>query len=335
MSNERQGGRPGAQKGTAIIPASQSVSAFLERNKSQILKVIPRHMDGERLLRVGISCIARSQQLQQATTESLVRGIVASAVLGLELDVNGEAYLLPFKNGGLSVQMGRAVYEATFVPGYKGYIKLARQSKEVESIHSGIVYEGDSFDYEQGDRAFVKHKRKLRDADAGENLGIPIAWYAALRTRGAQYPQVHVSDRLEVAQARARSRAKDSGPWVTDFAAMGLKTCIRRAAKTWPTGLNPNLTRAMAADDRSEEGVEGLGDLFPELDAIDVTPALEQRQRAPGASVGTAEKVAEKLGVTGQGGAPADDVPFETESEEKARKEREAKPGGREPGQEG
>ena len=55
----------------------------------------------------------------------------------------------------------------------------------------------------------------------------------------------------EVESIRNRSKAKDRGPWVTDYEAMALKTVIRRAAKYLPLSTEAQI--AVAADEMTPD----------------------------------------------------------------------------------
>jgi recombination protein RecT len=267
-----------AQNEAIKLALPKTLGDYLNANKASFLSVIPRHVDGERMLRVALSCVSRSEKLQSCTLPSVLRSVMQSSILGLELDVNGEAYLVPFKG------------QAQLIVGYKGMIKLARQSKEIESVHSGFVIEGDEFDFDDGTEAYVRHKKRLRTAGDLQALynkqedpsHQAIAWYAAARMRGARYPQVKVLDQYDVEKIHRMSKSANNGPWVQHYDEMGVKTAIRAAAKTWP--LSSNLSRVLAAEERTErEGTVGTDDLFPEMKGLIDAGAIE-------AEGGTVEK---------------------------------------------
>ena len=68
-------------------------------------------------------------------------------------NVNGEAYLIPFKNNKKG-----GVYECQFIVGYKGLMLLARRSGEVANIDALTVYENDEFDLSYGFDPALIHK---------------------------------------------------------------------------------------------------------------------------------------------------------------------------------
>jgi recombination protein RecT len=95
------------------------------------------------------------------------------------------------------------------------------------------VREGDLFEYDLGD---VRHHIPYflrRDADKPKEPGKIFAAYCRATLKdGTTKTEVLSWD--EVEGIRKRSRAGQSGPWVTDWGEMAKKTVIKRAHKTWP-----------------------------------------------------------------------------------------------------
>ena len=194
--------------------------------------------------------VRRTPLLAQCTPASFGGAIMTCAQLGLEPGVTGEAYLLPFRNSR------KNCYEVQLIIGYQGMVKLFWQSPLARSLDAQTVYREDDFDYAYGLEPKLVHKPSLK-ADRGE----VIAWYAvATMTNGGA--AFIVMSRSDVEKIRTRSRAKDDGPWKTDYDAMARKTAIRQLFKLLPK--SAELTRAMAAD-------EGVRSDWSE-DAIDMQP---------------------------------------------------------------
>lgn len=289
-----------AQQIQKTQPVPKTFAELLQQHRGEFLKVIPRKLDPDRLLRVAESAVKRQKLLLAADPYSVLKGVMMAASLGLEIDVLGEAYLVPYKNGGLSRQYGRDVYEATFIPGYRGLIKLARRSGVIDTINAKIVRKGDEFDFSDGSKPFIHHKQQLRmeraadkadESEAAENAEI-VAAYMVAWVKGSSQPQIEVMDRADILRIRSRSKARDSGPWVTDFAEMCRKCPVRRGAKYLPT--EADFGRALVAEDRFEAG-ESAAELFPEIP--DVLPGENAKDVTPQPAKDVAQAVAEKLGV--------------------------------------
>ena len=65
---------------------------------------------------------------------------------------------------------------------------------------------------------------------------------------GEALPKFDVITKLEVDAIKSRSKAKDSGPWVTDYQEMGKKTVVKRGCKLLPQ--SPELVAAIEYDNR-------------------------------------------------------------------------------------
>jgi len=192
---------------------------MLERYSSSLQGLLPRGMDAARFKRTAWLVVRDNPRLLQADPGSIVAGIFRAGQLGLEFGPLGHAFLVPFKVKGKLV--------AQFILGYKGVVVLAHRSERVLDITARDVREGDEFDYSYGTDEWIRHK-PVGDPDA------PLSHtYAIGRYVGGGINQV-VLTRKQVDSYRARSRAADDGPWVTDYPAMAMKTSVLRLAPFLP-----------------------------------------------------------------------------------------------------
>jgi recombination protein RecT len=176
----------------------------------------------DRFLRVALTEIRQNPALMRCTPDSVLGALMTAAQLGLEPGNGlGQAYLVPYRNR----QADETV--CTFITGYKGLLKLAWQSEQVTSVVAQTVRENDEFDFAYGLEPHLTHK------PARANRGDAYAWYAAARIVGGG-SVFEVMFREDIERIRTRSRAKDSGPWQTDYDAMARKTVIRQLAKFLP-----------------------------------------------------------------------------------------------------
>ena len=227
-----------------------------EAMRKQLAMALPKHLTPERFIRVALTAVQKTPQLQQCSQRSLIGAIVEASQLGLEVDgVLGNAYLVPRRNKKTSQ------WEAGLQIGYKGLVRLAWQSGFVESIHADVVYSTDKFVYESGlDRKLV-HVPNW----AADNRGDIVAAYAVVRLKDGGY-QFAVLSEKELQKHRAMSDARDRGPWVTHGEWMRKKTAIRQVMKLCPT--STEMTQAIALDEQPE---------YVELsdNVMDITPATE------------------------------------------------------------
>jgi len=190
----------------------------------------------ERIQKIVVAACNADEKLAACTPESIWSSVQKSIQLGLEpCSPLGHSYLVPFKNKGVA--------EATLIVGYKGLLVLARRSGEIKSISVGIVRKGDLFKEVRGTNPSIIHEPDE------SHTGKPTHYYAVVHYVGGG-ETFEVLTVAEVLTFRDRSRASGSGPWVTDFDAMAIKTAIRRALKTAP--LSADLADAIETDERNE-----------------------------------------------------------------------------------
>jgi recombination protein RecT len=231
---------------------------LLEARKSSFAQVLPQHIKVDRLIRAALLAMSRSPLLLQCTQNSIIQSMMVAAQLGLETDgVLGSAYLVPFRNKS-------GEYEAQLIPGYRGLIDLARRSGQIKRIEARVVKEKDKFEFHYGLEPILRHVPCF-PADGGN---IIAAYAIAELTDGST--QVEVMSKAEIDGIRARSKAKDSGPWVSDYGEMARKTVVRRLIKYLP--LSVELARAIEIDNRVEAG-EDMHDMI-DVESTDLPPEM-------------------------------------------------------------
>lgn len=209
---------------TSAVP--KTVKGWLSGDyfKQQVALCLPKHLTADRFVRVALSALTRIPKLGQCTPESVIKCMMTCSELGLEPD-GRRAHLIPFGK------------ECTLIIDYKGLVELAKRSGDVSNIHAQIVCERDVFDYNTGE---VTHK-----IDFKNDRGTMYAVYTVIKFKdGGQHTEIMT--KKDVDRIRARSRAKDSGPWVTDYDEMAKKTVFRRASK-WVV-LSPEIQDALDKD---------------------------------------------------------------------------------------
>lgn len=239
----------------AAITSNQSTTTvmdLLKRLEPQLQRALPKHMTANRFMRVVLTDIRRNPKLLNCSPESLMGAIMTAGQLGLEPGPLGHAYLVPFKS------------ECTLILGYKGLIDLARRSGNVESIIAREVCRNDEFDFAYGLEEVLVHRPNLEDR------GEPYAWYGIAHYKDGGHT-VLVMSKPDIEKRRARSRAKNDGPWVTDYDAMAKKTVIRAMASFLP--LSIEAAEAIEEDDNRDlaagDGALRLVQPEPEEEVID------------------------------------------------------------------
>jgi recombination protein RecT len=306
---------------TAIVAAKgrqDQLRQLFEKAKPSIAAVIPRHLTADRILKITLAATSRTPALLECSPDSILLAVMQAAQLGLEPNTPlGLSYLVPYENKRLRRK------EAQFIPGYRGLIRLAIQSGEIKSIYARAVHALDRWEVEYGlDQRLVHvpfmptaQAQLPRDEDAAVDDDVPpdpdaggpdflpsagpmVAVYAVAEFK-AGGRVFEFMTRADVEAIRRRSRAANSGPWVTDYEEMAKKTVIRRLCKTLPLATE-QLASALEHQARAESG---QGPDFSDI--IDVIPSGELAEPKPEPKKGAAALKAQLKAV-----APSpDDLP--------------------------
>lgn len=221
--------------------------------QAQIKAALPRHMTAERMARIATTEMRKVPKLGQCDPMSFLGAVIQCAQLGLEPgNALGHAYILPFeKRKKVGGQWVTERVEAQVIIGYRGMIDLARRSGQIISIDARAVYDGDKFTCELGLDAKLTHEPDWQNPNRARPDALRFVYAVAkLKDGGVQFD---VMSRAEVEGVRARSKAADSGPWQTDYAAMALKTVVRRLFKFLPVSIE--MQQAVGIDELAEAGI--------------------------------------------------------------------------------
>lgn len=232
-----------SQGGNAVSVKPANLNALLVKNRQAIEAALPRHLSADRLLRIALTEVRKNPDLGTCEPMSFLGAVVQAAQLGLEPgSALGHAYLVPFHNK----RTGRR--EVQMIPGYRGFIDLARRSGQILSISAKAVYDCDHFVYSFGLSDQLEHKpASLRPK--GAQL---IAVYSIARLKDGGH-QFEVMSRDEIEAIRKRSKAADSGPWSTDYEAMAIKSVVRKLFKFLPVSVE--IQKAVSLDEAASVGL--------------------------------------------------------------------------------
>ncbi len=198
------------------VPAT--IQQLLESDafRKQVARMFPQHLKADRFIRVAITTMNRTPKLAQCDQASFFNALLTLSQLGLEPD-GRRAHLIPYEN------RKKGIVECQLIVDYKGIVELISNAGDVTNIHADIVCENDQFVYDRG--VLVKHEIEFK-----KPRGAMYAAYTLFRFKDGT-EKVEVMSKEEIDKIRARSRASDSGPWVTDYNEMAKKTTLRRASK--------------------------------------------------------------------------------------------------------
>ena len=254
---------------TALTVKNKTIMEAIEARKTTYVEMLPKGVNVDRFMRSAILVVMRTPKLGECDPASFVTVVTNAAELGLDFtQAKGHAYIVPF---------GKV---ATFMPGYRGLIELARRSGDVQDIDAHIVYkneyESERFQIAYGMKPILVHL-PIIVGDRGEPIG---AYAIARMTDGVMKPLFMNME--ELAKVKRSSKASANGPWVDWPEEMMKKTVIRRLCKMLP--LSPDMEKAIEFDNE----VAGIAD-------AGATPGE-----------GRTNKLADIIG-----GGPTDDAEFE------------------------
>ena len=181
----------------------------------EIADVLPEHITEEKFRRVAMTAINLTPALYDCDRKSLLGSLLNAATDGL----------LPDGREAALVLFGKQV---VYMPMIGGIYKQLRNSGEISTLSSHVVYEADEFDYwidENGEH--MRHTPQLSN-----NRGPFKCVYAVCKLKDGSV-EIEVMTKEEVDQVRSVSRSK-GGPWNDWYPEMARKTVVRRLSKRLP-----------------------------------------------------------------------------------------------------
>ena len=212
---------------------------MLKAYQAEIARALPKHLDGDRMARIALTCFRQAPALGKCDPKSVFAAVIMAAQLGLEPGIGGQAYLIPY---------GR---ECQFVPGWQGLVDLISRAGRA-SVWTGAVYEGDEFDYALGDSPYVHHK------PCGEDDERKLTHvYAIGRIDKAQWPVIEVWPIEKVVRHRDRYNKVGGKHYSYKHLEMyGRKVALLQVLKYMPKSVE--LQTAIALEHSAEQGTQKL-----------------------------------------------------------------------------
>lgn len=223
----------------------QTTAGLLKVLTPEIARALPRGMDSDRMARLVTTEIRKSrnakaagiakQSLEDCTQESFAGALLTASSLGLEPGVNGECYLVPYRDNR------RRVVECQLIIGYQGIVKMFWQHPRAARIDAQWVGENDEFRYSKGLNPILEHVAATGDR------GRPVFFYAIVEVTGAQ-PLWDVFTAAEIQELR-RGKVGSSGDIKDPQHWMERKTALKQVLKLAPK--TTRLDTAIRSDDRA------------------------------------------------------------------------------------
>lgn len=273
--SELRNAQPAARPLAEMKP-KERIAHLLKQKQGEIVKMLPKHLNAERLLKVAQIAATTTPALAECDVPSLIGAIGQCAQMGLEPNtVLGHAYLVPFNTKRKDANgQERWVKSVQVVIGYKGLIDLARRSGQIVSIAAHEVCANDRFELVYG------IDEKLNHTPAMGERGEVIGFYAVAKLKDGghcfEFMSTHqvqqIRDASQGFQQAKKFKKEDSHPWTVHFVEMGRKTVIRRLAKYLPLSVEFQAAAALdsmaaAGRDQHLDTIDGEFLVVPDEDA--------------------------------------------------------------------
>jgi recombination protein RecT len=220
-------------------------------DRDNLARALPAHVPFDRFERNLSNAIMNNPALMNCNPREVFREVAKVAALGLLFDAHlGEAYLITSRG-----RDGNTVPQARI--GYRGLIKLARQSGDVAAIYAHEVCQNDHIECVLGDDKKLVHK-----PDLFGDRGPVVGYYAVVKFKDGESDfepmnrgQIDaIRDATDGYKAFKAGKIK-STPWSTSYDEMAKKTVIRRLSKR--ISLSPDrFSDAIGIEDKAEH-IEG------------------------------------------------------------------------------
>lgn len=208
------------------------IKTLIDSHRAEIATRLPKYLSPEQFFQLCYS-IERQPKLAAAARrnpDGLLAAIFRAADCGL---LPGTAYdhcwFIPY---GDEIQMQ---------VGYRGLVYQLNRAGAIIKLTPGVVYDGDHFDLELGDREHLIHKPNLTDDrrrdprwlnDKRNIMGAYAVAWLPLPTQHMNVAAIHRwVPAGEIEGARGRSKVPDGPAWTNNYAAMASKTAVRRVCK--------------------------------------------------------------------------------------------------------
>jgi recombination protein RecT len=230
-----------------------TVKALLKRNEAKIAAVLPEHLDPDKLMQIATTVVQRTPKIAECTPRSLLGACIQSAQVGLSLDpILGESYIVPY-NAKVD---GQWIKQAQFQLGYRGLIKLARNSGEISTIMAMPVYADDEYNEVISEKGVeFEHVPSRNPANNDDLVCVYVVFN--FRSGGIHWGRMWKweIDLVRETSAGYQSSLKynSDSPWTTSYIEMAKKTVVRRESKYLP--LSTEAMSAISSEDSQGEVV--------------------------------------------------------------------------------
>jgi recombination protein RecT len=192
--------------------ADDRIRRIFQSQRETLAGLFPE--DGDTMVTRACSMALAVSRKVEASPDSIAA--VALSCLHLGLELGDQAYAVPYKGN------------ASLIVGPRGLIALAYRSGFVKSIVACSVFEPDMFEYELGDKPFIRHRKAT---EARRDAPITHAYSVIETTTEGTIREVLTREDLDYYRSFSKATG---GPWETNFEGMCRKTVLKRVLEYVP-----------------------------------------------------------------------------------------------------
>jgi len=211
--------------------AKTDLALMLNNEQGALAAIAPKYVSVSRMTNLTLQAISRDSKIGNCTPVSIVKFCKTCAEWGTDQIGKGGVWPVAFKT------------ELVAIPDWRFIIQKAKDAKVIKHAFGEVVHQNDQFSASRGMYPNLEHN--IAPSNRGEIVGFYCIIILPDDTRDFAYMTVE-----EVQAIKSRAPAGNKGPWVTDFAQMGVKTVIKRGLKAFE-GASPELSMIMDADNRA------------------------------------------------------------------------------------
>lgn len=242
--------------------------------KQDLFASLPAHVRPEVFERNLVNALMQNPNLMMHDPRLVFREVSKAAALGLYLDPQlGEGYLIESYNGKTRQK------EPQLRIGYRGLVKLGRQSGQFTIMYAHEVHANDTFRCVLG-----TNKSLVHEPDVFGDRGDIIGYYAVVKYHDGEIDfepltvkqAQDIRDRSDGWKAFKAEKIR-STPWASDEVEMSKKTAIRKLCKRLPQ--SPELAQAFSIEDEAEHSEMRSVPAAPQL-TVPPAPKLQAKTKA-------------------------------------------------------
>ena len=234
-----------------------TIQEMIEKSAKALGNALPAHMRPERMVRIALTTLRLNPKLYTCDPQSFLGALFQCAQLGLEPNIEGQAYIIPYNTSVKTPTGWEKKMVAQFQIGYKGFVELFWRHQSSVSLTMETIHKNDHFMCDLG-----SNELGHRLPPFGEERGDVVGYYALakLKNGGVSFKVMSKEEATIFAKKftkcwDAKNKAFMEGtPWADHFDAMAMKTVLKQLMKVLPKSIE--IQRALAMDETVKFNVD-------------------------------------------------------------------------------